>query len=356
MVTDHQLSVRGGNDKTNFTFSGSYYDYKGLVKDEEFSRYSIRLNLEHSVNKYIKLGAFTGYTHSVQERGSTLFNSWRVMPMGRFYDDNGDLLEKVSGTDDQWRNPLLRLAEGAVSNPLKINRFIGSYYADITLPLKGLRFRTNLGIDYETRQDYNFQSAEARGNTMNYARNGTENRSMFTWENLLFYDRTFEDHTIGVTLLQSINEYLREYNKIPVQGTPADELLYYDVGSASNPEKTESGKSQWKLASFMARLNYSFKGKYLATISARYDGSSRLAEGHQWVAFPAAALAWRINEESFMQNVHFLSNLKLRVGYGVVASSEVDPYETKGTLSQNHIIMVASRFLVMLLTKCLIRC
>lgn len=334
MVTDHQLSVRGGNDKTNFTFSGSYYDYKGLVKDEEFSRYSIRLNLEHSVNKYIKLGAFTGYTHSVQERGSTLFNSWRVMPMGRFYDDNGDLLEKVSGTDDQWRNPLLRLAEGAVSNPLKINRFIGSYYADITLPLKGLRFRTNLGIDYETRQDYNFQSAEARGNTMNYARNGTENRSMFTWENLLFYDRTFEDHTIGVTLLQSINEYLREYNKIPVQGTPADELLYYDVGSASNPEKTESGKSQWKLASFMARLNYSFKGKYLATISARYDGSSRLAEGHQWVAFPAAALAWRINEESFMQNVHFLSNLKLRVGYGVVASSEVDPYETKGTLSQ----------------------
>ena len=106
----------------------------------------------------------------------------------------------------------------------------------------------------------------------------------------------------------------------------------------------------------MARLNYSFKGKYLATISARYDGSSRLAEGHQWVAFPAAALAWRINEESFMQNVHFLSNLKLRVGYGVVASSEVDPYETKVHCHKNHIIMVASRFLVMLLTKCLIRC
>ena len=111
---------------------------------------------------------------------------------GTFLWRRRQLLEKVSGTDDQWRNPLLRLAEGAVSNPLKINRFIGSYYADITLPLKGLRFRTNLGIDYETRQDYNFQSAEARGNTMNYARNGTENRSMFTWENLLFYDRSFE--------------------------------------------------------------------------------------------------------------------------------------------------------------------
>jgi len=333
-VTDHQLSVRGGNDKTSFTFSGSYYNNKGLVKDEEYTRYSLRLNLEHTINKYIKFGAFTGYTHSVQDRGARLFDSWRVMPMGRFYDDDGELLEKVSGTDDQWRNPLLRIADGAVENPLKINRFIGSYYADITLPIEGLRFRTNLGVDSEARQDYNFQSAAARGNTMNYARNATENRLMFTWENLLFYDKTIQDHTIGVTLLQSINEYLKEYNKIPVQGIPADELLYYDIGSASNPEKTESGKTQWKLASFMARLNYGFKGKYLATISARYDGSSRLAEGHQWVAFPAAALAWRINEESFMQDIQALSNLKLRVGYGVVASSEVDPYETKGTLAQ----------------------
>ena len=224
--------------------------------------------------------------------------------------------------------------EGAVENPLKINRFIGSYYLDISLPIKGLRYRTNLGIDHEARQNYNFQSAAARGNTMNYARNGMDNRSMFTWENLIFYDRTFGEHTLGVTLLQSINEYLREYNSIPVQGIPADELLWNNVGSASNPENTDSGKTQWRLASFMARVNYGFKDKYLLTASARYDGSSRLAEGHQWVAFPSVALAWRINEESFLKNVDFLSNLKLRLGYGVVASSEVDPYETKGTLSQ----------------------
>ncbi len=334
MITDHQLSVRGGSEKTTFNFSASYYNNKGLVKDEEYTRYSVRLNLEHQINKYIKLGASTGYTHSVQERGSSLFNSWRVMPMGRFYDDDGNLLEKVSGTDDQWRNPLLRLVEGAVENPLKINRFIGSYYLDISLPIKGLRYRTNLGIDHEARQNYNFQSAAARGNTMNYARNGMDNRSMFTWENLIFYDRTFGEHTLGVTLLQSINEYLREYNSIPVQGIPADELLWNNVGSASNPENTDSGKTQWRLASFMARVNYGFKDKYLLTASARYDGSSRLAEGHQWVAFPSVALAWRINEESFLKNVDFLSNLKLRLGYGVVASSEVDPYETKGTLSQ----------------------
>lgn len=334
MVTNHQVSVRGGSEKTNFTFSGGYYGNKGLVKDEEYSRYSIRLNLDHTINKYIKFGASSQFSHSVQERGATLFNSWRVMPMGRFYDDEGQLLEKVSGTDDQWRNPLLKLEDGAFSKPLKVNRFIGSYFAEIMLPVDGLRFRSNLGLDSRAVQDYEFQSAAARGNTMNLARNETQNYYMLTWENLLFYDKTIKDHNFGVTLLQSINEYLKEYNKIPVEGTPADELLYYDVGSASTPGATESGKTQWKLASFMARLNYSFKGRYLMTVSARYDGSSRLAEGHQWVAFPAAALAWRMNEESFMQDISFLSNLKLRAGYGTVASSEVDPYETKGTLTK----------------------
>jgi TonB-linked SusC/RagA family outer membrane protein len=334
MITNHQLSIRGGSEKTSFTFSGGYYQNRGLVKDEEYSRYSIRQNLEHSVNKHIKFGANNSFSQTVQERGSTLFNSWRVMPMGRFYDDEGELLEKVSGTDDQWRNPLLKLANGAVDKPLKVNRFIGSYYADITLPLDGVRFRTNLGLDSRATQDYDFQNAASRGTTMNYAKNATDNRFMFTWENLLFYDKSVQDHTFGVTLLQSIQEYLREYNNISVQGTPADELLYYDVGSASTPNKSDSGKTQWRLASFMARLNYGFKGRYLATLSARYDGSSRLAKGHQWVAFPAVALAWRINEESFMQNISSVSNLKLRLGYGTVASSEVDPYETKGTLSQ----------------------
>ena len=334
MITNHQLSVRGGNDKTNFSFSGGYYQNKGIVKDEEYSRYSIRLNLEHSVNKYIKFGAMSQFTHSDQQRGSSLFNSWRVMPMGRFYDDEGQLLDRVSGTDDQWRNPLLKLAEGAVVKPLKVNRFIGSYFADITLPIDGLRFRTNLGLDSRAVQDYDFQNAATRNSTLNYAKNATDNRFMFTWENLLYYDKTIQDHTFGATFLQSIQDYLREYNNISVQGTPADELLYYDVGSASLPNKSDSGKTQWKLASFMARLNYGYKGRYLATLSARYDGSSRLAEGYQWVTFPAVALAWRINEEAFMQDVSSLSNLKLRLGYGTVASSEVDPYETKGTLSQ----------------------
>lgn len=84
------------------------------------------------------------------------------------------------------------------------------------------------------------------------------------------------------------------------------------------------------------RLNYSYKGRYLFTVSTRYDGSSRLADGHKWVMFPAASAAWRINDEAFLSGIEAISNLKLRVGYGTVASSEVDPYATRGTLSMKY--------------------
>jgi len=335
-VTNHQVSIRGGTAKTQFLISGNYYKDVGIMKDEDFSRYSIRMSLDHEISKWFKIGGMTTFTHSLQNRGSNLSDSWRVMPMGRFYDDDGTLLVRVSGTDDQWFNPLQRLVEGAVSIPLKTNRFMGSYYGEIKLPVDGLRFRSNLGLDFRSIQDYEFRSAQSRNTTMNYAKNAAQDIFSYTWENLLFYDKTFGDHTIGVTALQSIQQYLSESNNIPVQNTPSDALLWYDVASGLVPGAISSSKSQWNLASFMGRINYNFKGKYLLTLSARYDGASRLAPGHQWVLFPAASLAWRMNEESFLQDISVINNLKLRLGYGTSASSEVSPYDTKGTLSTKY--------------------
>lgn len=336
MVTSHQLNIRGGNAKTNFMSGGTYYKEKGLMKDEDYTRYSIRMNLDHEISKYFKVGGQTQFSHSVQNRGAGLASSWRVMPLGRFYDDNGQLLTRVSGTDDQYWNPLQKLVPGAVSNPYKVNRFMGSYYGEIRLPIDGLRFRTNLGLDFRSIQDYDFQSALARASSMNYAKNATGDAYSYTWENLIFYDKIIKEHSFGLTLLQSIQELKDETNSIPVQNIPADELLYYNVGSGLVPGTLASNKNQWSLASFMGRINYSFKGKYLATVSARYDGSSRLAPGHQWVMFPAVSLAWRINDEGFLRNAGIISNLKLRLGYGTVASQEVNPYETKGTLSSKY--------------------
>lgn len=333
MVTDHQLSIRGGVDRTNFLVSATYNKNDGILKDEDYERYSIRLNLNHEINKWVKIGAQTQYSHSVNHRGSGLAGNWRLSPLAMLRDEKGEILE-MPGSYNNY-NPLLNLVPGAVDRPLKTTRYLGSYYLDIKLPVDGLKFRSNLGIDSRSIQNYEFYSARTtnRACSSSWAKNATEKYSMFTLENMLFYDKTFNDkHTIGVTLLQSIQEDKKETNNAAVEDLPADILTFYDLASGLTIKEIGSSFVKWNMASFMGRLNYSYKGRYLATLSARYDGSSRLADGHKWVLFPSAALAWRVSDEPFMQRADWLDNLKLRIGFGKTGNSAVNPYQTKGSL------------------------
>lgn len=116
-----------------------------------------------------------------------------------------------------------------------------------------------------------------------------------------------------MTLLQSIQQDLQEDLSGKVQKLPSDILKYYDLASGLMIDGVGSDYIKWNMASFMGRVNYGYMGRYLLTLSARYDGSSRLAEGHKWVLFPSAALAWRISDEPFMKDLLWLDNLKLRV-------------------------------------------
>lgn len=334
-LTDHQISIRGGGQKTNFLVSATYNKNKGVFKDEDYERYSIRANLNHEINKYIKIGLQTQYSHSTFNRGSGLAGNWRVTPLGSLYEEDGSLTQMV-GSDPQMWNPLLDLQKGAIDKPLKTTRYLGSYFLEIKLPIEGLKFRSNLGIDSRTVQDYQFNSGHstARQNGTSSASNAMQKYTMFTLENLLFYDKQFNDkHSLGITFLQSIQEDKSETNSASVEDLPSDILKYYDLGSALTIKGVGSGFSKWNMASFMGRINYSFLGKYLLTVSARYDGSSRLAEGHKWVLFPSAALAWRISDEKWLKDKPGIDNLKLRIGYGKTGNSAVSPYQTKGSLS-----------------------
>ncbi|MDR2921035.1 MAG: TonB-dependent receptor [Tannerella sp.] len=333
MITDHQLSIRGGVERTNFLASATYHKNEGIFKDEDYERYSIRLNLNHEINKYVKFGAQTQYSRAVQNRGAELAKGWRLSPLAQLWDENGEIIP-LPGSYNVY-NTMMDLEPGAVDRPKKTSRYLGSYFVDVKLPVDGLKFRSNLGIDSRTVQDYEFWSARTTKRNLGTSRtvNATEKYTMFTLENMLFYDKTFNDkHTLGVTLLQSVQEDIKETNKIDVSNLPSDILKYYDVGSGLTTEELKSGLVKWNMASFMARINYNYLGRYLLTVSARYDGSSRLADGHKWVLFPSAALAWRINEEAFMQDAEWLDNLKLRVGFGKTGNSAVDPYQTKGSL------------------------
>jgi len=343
LITDHQLNIRGGGAKTNFMASVTYNKTEGIMKDKDYERYSIRFNISHSINKYIKFGGQTQYSHSVQNRGSGMETDmylYRITPLGRFINEDGTYPGLVGG-DSQMYNPLMNTVEGAVDRPLKTSRYLGSYFVDIKFPVKGLSFRSNLGIDSRTVQDYEyFASATTERQLGNSAAsNSVEKYSMITWENYFTYNRDFnEKHSLGVTLLQSIQQDLKETLGASVQNTPSDILKYYDLASGLLIDGVDSDYVKWNMASFMGRINYNYLGRYLLTVSARYDGSSRLADGHKWVLFPSAALAWRISDESFMKSLSWVDNLKFRLGYGKTGNSSVDPYQTRGKLGKKRYV------------------
>lgn len=337
IITDHQLNIRGGGAKTNFMASVTYNKTEGIMKDKDYERYSIRLNLNHTINKYAKIGAQTQYSYSVQNRGSDVEKDnyiYRITPLGALYNEDGTVPSLV-GSDALMYNPMMNMVDGAVDRPLKTSRFLGSYYLEIKFPVDGLMFRSNVGIDSRTVQNYEYFAAKTTERQLgtSYAKNAVNSYSMLTWENYFSYNKEFgEKHSIGATLLQSIQQDLEESNNAGVQSLPSDQLKYYDLAAGLMVDGVKSNYTKWNMASFMGRINYGFLGKYLVTVSARYDGSSRLADGHKWVLFPSAALAWRMSDENFLKNVSWLDNLKLRTGYGKTGNSSVDPYQTKGAL------------------------
>lgn len=153
----------------------------------------------------------------------------------------------------------------------------------------------------------------------------------WTLEHILSYAKTFGQHSLNLTAVQSAQKFTQEPLTASGVGIPLESQLYYNLGSATTQGVT-SNFTQWTLMSWMGRAIYGFKdNRYMVTASLRYDGSSRLADGHKWVAFPSVAVAWRISDESFIKdNISNISNLKLRFGYGKTGNSAVNPYETVG--------------------------
>lgn len=333
-IHNHDISVRGGTDNLKLLASATYFGQEGIVKGQDYNRYSVRLNFDWNINKYVTLGGQTQFSHTDRNNGTNLYGDVKnVYPLADIYDENGDYVTSRPGNDPQLWNNFLNLDN--VKRNYKKDRFLGSYYLQIKLPFD-IMYRSNVGLDigsYYNPEFYGSLSSDRAG-SLARAQNSGDNRRLYTWENLLFYNKTFNNnHTIGVTFLQSIQQETYESFSIKVKDLPYENQLWYNVGSAQTIESVNSNYSKWALASFMGRINYNLKDKYLLTISARYDGSSRLAEGHKWVLFPSAALAWRIKEESFLKDVEPLSNLKLRVGWGVTGNTAIDPYKTQGSLS-----------------------
>lgn len=331
--TNHQLGVSGGSENTTFNTSLGYFKEQGIISNQDYERFSGRINLDHRINDIFKIGASFLITNSVQNWGSsaTIGEALANNPLGVPYDDEGNLL--FLPTNDGIRtNPLNELVPGAYIDEREFTHIFAPIFLEIDI-VDGLQWKTTFGPDIRLGTRGQF-----RGSLTNDNRGGPGDASIsnidvfgYTLENLLTFNKAVtENQNLRVTLLQSVQNSRTEGSFASVTGIPYESQKFYNLGSADN-SIVDSFLSEWTLHSFMGRLNYDINGKYLFQASLRADGSSRLAEGNKWDYFPGVSAGWRISEESFMED-SVISELKLRASYGEVGNTSVAPYQTAGRL------------------------
>lgn len=176
-----------------------------------------------------------------------------------------------------------------------------------------------------------------------YARIFNERSTYWQQENYLTYNQDFGDHSINAMLGLSWQERTYESSNIFARGFSDDFFRYNNIGSASNPSAPESTTNEWALNSYFVRASYTYKGKYLLTLTGRADGSSRFGEDNKYGFFPSIGAGWNISEETFMDNVTAINRLKLRGSYGITGNTEIAPYSSLATVSSGTVLLNGTR-------------
>lgn len=338
---NHNINVRGGSAKTQYSFGATYTNTDGVVKNRGFERITARSAIDTQISSRFKTGLTFSYSHSLEDMDTGLYsNASKMWPASFPLDEDGNYID-LPGNDNTNYNILYDLVDGAVVRQRKRDRVLANVYLEAKI-IDGLSFRSSFSYDYDMYVDGDFRASKTRANTGGDNTASVSNRRAYayTLDNMLTYTKTFANiHNLTATVVQSIEGSTSETSSVNAKGIPIDTQKWYNLASASEVASVGSDLTERRLASFLGRVQYSLKDRYLLTASLRYDGASVLADGHKWAAFPSAAIAWRIMEEPFMKNTsEWLSNLKIRAGWGRTGNSAVSPYKTQGLLANTKYI------------------
>ncbi|MCY7349341.1 MAG: TonB-dependent receptor [Cytophagaceae bacterium] len=336
-IQSHQVGVSGGTEKTQFSVSGNFFKDIGVIPNQNFTRYTFRVNLDHQVSKRIKVGISSLGVYSLWngENFNPYGGALQENPLGKPYDDNGNLI--FLPTQDGLRtNPIAEIMPGAQVDLTKRIRMFNSLYGEWDI-VDGLKFRVNFGPDFTNRRVGRFTGSQTNARRGGDPTGFSSREEIFnyTLENFLTYNKVFrEKHNLNVTLLQSLQKDNQEEISIGVLGIPSETQLFYNLGQASSIQSVGTRVTEWTLNSYMGRLNYVFDDKYLLTLTARYDGSSRFGANTKYGFFPSAAVGWNISNEPFLKTVPWIDQLKLRLSYGSTGNTAIDPYQTQAQLGR----------------------
>ncbi|GEO06461.1 SusC/RagA family TonB-linked outer membrane protein [Adhaeribacter aerolatus] len=329
---DHHLSVRGGSDNVKYYLSGSYFKEKGIIPQSDFSRYAFRANIEAELTKKLLVGisATTTNTLNNQMTDAPYNNAIQFSPLVAPYDENGVFVAFPNPREGLIPNPLLNYQPLQYANESRGTRIFANIFAQYAFT-PNLTYRLNFGPDYNSARQGIYTGSLA--GSINTATVNNQIDFAYTLENILTYDKKVGEHAFNVVGLFSTQKSRFETSGASGQDIPIEQSGFYDLGSAATVTGINSSLGDWGLLSYMGRVNYRLKDRYLFTLTGRADGSSRLAEGSKWAFFPAISTGWIISEEEFFK-LPVLTFLKVRGGYGQVGNTSISPYQTLGGLSR----------------------
>lgn len=322
----HQVSVSGGNEKTSFLISGNYVNQKGIVENSGFKRYVVRTNLNTQLHKNLALrlnvsGAKTA-NHNT-DGGGALIEALQWAPTTPAYGEDGQPTF-ADPTGSVSRSPLDNLYDK--SNDIDRTNLNAIGGLNWQLPITGLSIDLQYAINYLDAQNKNFTGKRLSNNNPSATRYSSDQVTLQN-TNSLNYNRIFGKHSINAVAVLETQQLTDRNFTATAAGLRFPQLGYDNIGGNS-AATVSSGFSKWTLLSFLGRVNYSFKEKYLLTVAVRRDGSSKFSKDNRNSVFPSVAVGWRLSEEEFIKNLNVFSNLKIRGSWGKTGSQAISPYAT----------------------------
>lgn len=324
VVNEHNLSVTAGSDNTKILFSTSYYDHEGIAKNNSMNRITGRLNVDQTFGKYIKAGVNSMFSQvkyndvplgdGRNANSALIYSAMTFIPTVPVKDENDKY--SINPYRDIYPNPvsLLEVTDQTSNKDLSLSGYIE------VKPIKELLFKVTGGVDMKDSQhDQYIPTTVKEGYNRNGVASKYNSKAQMNLLNIIGqFSKVFADkHDVSVMAGWEYKKSTWEGMGIAASDFPFDSPLFNNMaGSAQEKPSISSYKGSNEMASFIGRLNYAFNSKYILTANFRIDGSSNFAEEHQWGFFPGVSLAWRMKEESWLKDVDWLYNLKLRGGVG----------------------------------------
>jgi TonB-dependent starch-binding outer membrane protein SusC len=326
-LVNHHLSISGGKEETQFYLSGDYFKQDGIISGAGFDRGSIRLNIDNQTRSWLKLNLNLNVNQTddklTAQNENVIVNTLAIAPniAVRNLDGSWGGADNTNGSSVQYTpyNPVA--IANLIQDKYKRRQLLAGVGAAVNIT-KSLTFKTSLNTNIGTASTTYFVPTFAVGQQSNNIASLTiteANTTYWSWNQLLQYDKSIDDHTLGVMVSHEAQYGLAKNVSSGRMGFITTNILDLNAGNGSESSNS-SAQSDWAMESYFSRVNYTFKNKYIVQAAMRADGSSNFGRDHRWGLFPSGSVAWRISQESFMKSLAAVNELKLRAEVGVTGN------------------------------------